>query len=335
MTRPTNRLWRLRRRPEGEIHDDDLSWHEEPARELADGEILVAVRWLSLDPTQRVWMSEMPQYLPPVQLGEVMRGSGLGVVVESKHPTIAVGAKVSGLLGWQSHAVVAGATVFQHPASLPFSDEDYLGVLNHIGASAYFGVREVAPVSAGDTFVVSAAAGAVGSIAGQLAKRAGARVVGIASTPAKSAWLTELGFDAVIDRLAEDIGPGLDRTCPDGIDVYFDNVGGPILDACLRRLNLHARVALCGLISSYNATRPAPGPVHFPNILMRRARVQGFIVLDYAMRWQEAFTELGAMLGDGSLRYRLDVVQGLPAAVAGLRRLFSGENMGKLAVKVA
>jgi NADPH-dependent curcumin reductase len=335
MVTTINRAWRLARRPEGDISDEDLSWSEEPVGELAEGEVRVEVRWLSLDPTNRAWMSAVPTYLPPVGLGEVMRGTGLGVVVASRHPGIAAGAVVSGLLGWQTHAQVAGDALFVHDPAAPWREEDYLGVLNHIGATAYFGVTEVAPPRAGETFVVSVGAGAVGSLAGQIARRQGARVVGIASTPEKCRWLTEeLGFDAAIDRRAEDIGPGLDRTCPDGIDVYFDNVGGPILDACLARINLHARIALCGMISQYQATRPPPGPYHFPNLLVRRGRLQGFIILDYAPRFPEAFAALGAWLGEGSLRYRLDVVTGLEHAVAGLRRLFSGENMGKLVVRI-
>ena len=332
----TNRMWRLARRPVGDIADQDLTWHEEPAGALAEGEVLVEVRYLSLDPTNRTWMSEMPGYLPPVAIGDVMRGTGLGVAVESRHPKVPVGATVSGLLGWQTHAKVRGDGLFVHDPKLGFSDEQYLGVLNHIGATAYFGVHEIAPVRERETFVVSAAAGAVGSLAGQIAKMKGARVVGIASTPEKSRWLTEeLGFDAVIDRKAEDIGPGLDRTCPKGIDVYFDNVGGPILDACLARINLHARIALCGIISQYNATKPSPGPFHFPNILVRRARIEGFIILDYAPRFPEAFAQLGAWLQGGQLKYRLDRIQGLENAVVGLRRLFTGENIGKMVVKIS
>jgi NADPH-dependent curcumin reductase len=336
MPNRVNRMWRLARRPVGEIADEDLTWHEEPIRELADGEVLVKVRWLSLDPTNRMWMSDLPGYLPPVQLGDVMRGTGLGTVEESKNPKVPVGATVSGMLGWQSDAVVRGDSLFVHDPKLPFSDEDYLAVINHIGATSFFGVREIGKVASGETFVVSAAAGAVGSLAGQIAKLAGARVVGIASTPEKSRWLKEeLGFDDVIDRLAEDIGPGLDRTCPGGIDVYFDNVGGPILDACLARINLHARVVLCGMISQYNAKKGSAGPAHFPNLLVRRGRVEGFIILDYAMRFGEAFEALGGWMREGKLKYRLDALDGLDKAVIGLRRLFTGENMGKMAIRVA
>lgn len=336
MANRTNRMWRLARRPVGDIADEDLTWHEEPIGELGEGEVLVRVIYLSLDPTNRVWMSDLPGYLPPVAIGDVMRGTGLGVVEESRHPSVPVGATVSGMLGWQSHARLPGNGLFVHDPQLPFSHEDYLGVVNHIGATAYFGVREIGKVSEGDTFVVSAAAGAVGSLAGQIARLQGARVVGIASTPQKCAWLKdELGFDEVIDRLAEDIGPALDRTCPGGIDVYFDNVGGAILDAALARINLHARIALCGMISQYNSKKAPPGPPHFPNLLVRRGRVEGFIILDYAMRFPEAFAALGGWMKEGKLKYRLDAIEGLDKAVVGLRRLFSGENMGKMAVKVS
>jgi NADPH-dependent curcumin reductase CurA len=332
----TNRMWRLARRPVGDIEDQDLTWHEEPVTAPGEGEVVVAVRYLSLDPTNRTWMSDLPGYLPPVKIGDVMRGMGLGTVVESRHPRVPVGATVSGTLGWQTHATVRGDHLFVHDPKLGFSDEDYLGVVNHIGATAYFGVQEIAPPREGETFVVSAAAGAVGSLAGQIAKLRGARVVGIASTPEKCRWLTEgLGFDDAIDRKAEDIGPGLKRTCPKGIDVYFDNVGGPILDACLARINLHARIALCGIISQYNATKPPPGPYHFPNILVRRARIEGFIILDYAPRFPEAFAALGTWMREGKLKYRLDAIHGLENAVVGLRRLFTGENMGKMVVKLA
>lgn len=336
MANRTNRMWRLARRPVGDIADEDLTWHEEPIGELGDGEVLVRVVYLSLDPTNRVWMSDLPGYLPPVAIGDVMRGTGLGIVEESRNPNVPVGATVSGMLGWQSHAKLPGSGLFVHDPQLPFSHEDYLGVVNHIGATAYFGVREIGKVAAGDTFVVSAAAGAVGSLAGQIARLQGARVVGIASTPQKCAWLKdELGFDEVIDRLAEDIGPALDLTCPGGIDVYFDNVGGAILDAALARINLHARIALCGMISQYNSKKAPPGPPHFPNLLVRRGRVEGFIILDYAMRFPEAFAALGGWMKEGKLKYRLDSIEGLDKAVVGLRRLFSGENMGKMVVKVS
>jgi NADPH-dependent curcumin reductase CurA len=327
-------MWRLARRPVGDLADHDLVLEEAPAGAPGAGEVLVRVLWLSLDPTYRAWMSDLPGYLPPVKLGEVMRGMGLGEVVESRHVGLPVGTLVSGVLGWQSHAVVRGDGLL--PVDPSFPPEAHLAVLDHIGATAYFGVKEIAPPRPGETFVVSAAAGAVGSLAGQIAKLEGARVVGIASTPEKCRWLTEeLGFDAAIDRKAEDVAKGLDRTCPKGIDVYFDNVGGAILDACLARIRTHARIALCGLISQYNATSPPPGPKYFANLLVRRARLQGFIILDYIPRYPEAFAALGGWLRDGTLKYRLDVVEGLDQAVAGMRRLFRGDNTGKMAVRIA
>lgn len=335
MATPRNRMWRLAARPVGDIKDEDLGWHEEPAREPAEGEVLVETRWLALDPTHRVWMSDLPQPLPPVRVGEVMRGTALGTVIASRSPRVAVGATVSGTLGWQSHPTVKASTLFVHAPELPFTVEDYLGAVNEVGATAYFGVKDIARPGPGETFVVSAAAGAVGSLAGQLAKRAGARVIGIASTPAKVAWLTDtLGFDAVIDRAAEDVAPGLDRLCPDGIDSVFDNVGGPILDACLARLKRRARVALCGATSTYNAIGRVPGPSHFGKILERAARVEGFSVIDFVERWGEAFAEIGALVTGKELRYRLDVIEGLPSAVIGLRRLFSGENMGRMVIRL-
>ncbi len=335
MGTPLNRMWRLAARPVGDIKDEDLAWHEEPAREPADGEVLVRTEWLALDPTHRVWMSELPQPLPPVRVGEVMRGAAMGTVVASRSPRVAVGATVSGTLGWQSHPTVKASTLFVHAPELPFSVDDYLGAVNEVGATAWFGVNDVARPGKDETFVVSAAAGAVGSLAGQLAKRRGARVIGIASTPAKVAWLTDtLGFDAVIDRAAEDVAPGLDRLCPKGIDSVFDNVGGPILDACLGRLRRRARVALCGSTSTYNAIGRVPGPSNFGKILERAARVEGFSVLDYVERWGEAFAEIGSLVTGKDLKYRLDIIEGLPNAVVGLRRLFSGENMGRMVIKI-
>ena len=332
----TNRMWRLSARPNGDVADEDLSWHEEPVAEPKDGEVVVAVRYLALDPSHRVWMNDVPQApFGPVAVGSVMRGAGLGTVLESRAPSLPVGTTVSGLLGWQTHAVVKASSLFVHSAAFPFTDEQYLGVVNDVGATAWFGVTELARPAAGETFVVSEAAGAVGSIAAQLAKRAGARVIGICSTEPKRRWLEqELKLDHVIDRLAEDLGPGLDRVCPGGIDVYFDNVGGAILDTCLARLRHRARVVLAGASSQYNAIGRPQGPASFYKILDRSAHVQGFSVMDYVDRWGEAFAELGALVSGGQLTYRLDLIDGLPSAVIGLRRLFSGENMGRMVVRV-
>ncbi|WP_428265115.1 NADP-dependent oxidoreductase [Haliangium sp.] len=330
-----NQSWRLARRPVGPLREGDLSWHEEPVGELADGQVLTRVVYLSIDPTNRIWMSDMPQYMEPVQIGDVMRGMAVGVVEESKNPLFQAGDLVNGVLGWQRYAVSDGSDLTKLPP-VPVPFESFMTVLNHIGATAYFGLLEIGKPKAGETVVVSAAAGAVGSLVGQIAKIQGCRVVGIAGSEDKCRWITdELGFDAAIDYKREDVPTALDQHCPDGIDVYFDNVGGAILDAVLPRLNLFARVPLCGLISVYNATEPVPGPYNYGSILMKRARVEGFIVLDYIPRLDEAFEKLGAWMAAGKLRYRLDLFEGLERAPAAIEHMFAGGNIGKLAVKVS
>ncbi|GAB4559727.1 MAG: NADP-dependent oxidoreductase [Haliangiales bacterium] len=331
-----NQQWRLARRPQGQIRDEDLTWHQEPVGELADGQVLVRTVYLSIDPTNRIWMSDMDQYMEPVQLGDVMRGGGVGVVEESKHSDFAAGDLVSGLTGWQRYAVVGADELTKLPKDAPVPLEAFITVLNHIGATAYFGLFDIGEPKAGETVVVSAAAGAVGSLVGQLAKNHGCRVVGTAGSDEKCKWLTEeLGFDGAINYKTEDVGQALDKHCPDGIDVYFDNVGGAVLDAVLPRLNLRARVPTCGLISSYNATEPVPGPYNYSSILMKRARVEGFIIFDYAPRFPEAMAKLVQWMATGKLKYRAHIVDGLAQAPQGLRDMFAGANIGKVAVKVS
>lgn len=332
---PINQQWRLAARPDGMIRNDNFAWHEEPVAELGDDQILMRTVYLSLDPTNRIWMSDMPQYMPPVQIGDVMRGISVGVVEDSRHPDFAPGDWVAGLGGWQRYAVLdAGAASKLPRLGLPLIA--YSTVLNHIGATAYFGLTDVARIEPGETVVVSAAAGAVGSLAGQIATLKGCRAVGIAGSDAKCRWLVdELGFAGAINYKTEDVGARLDALCPDGIDVDFENVGGAILDAVLPRMRLHGRVVLCGLISSYNATEPVPGPYQFGQILMKRLRVQGLIVLDYIPRYEEAFVELGPWLAQGKLQYACDLIEGLDNAPAALNRLFTGANTGKLLVKVS
>lgn len=336
MSARMNAQWRLAARPQGEIKDSDFSWHEEAVPALEDGQVLVRSVYLSIDPTNRIWMSDMKQYMAPVGLGEVMRGKIHGVVEESRHPDFAAGDIVFGLGGWQRYAVMAASDLFKLPGHAPFPLTAFAAVLNDIGATAYFGLLDIGKPQVGETVVVSAAAGAVGSLVGQIAKIQGCRVVGIAGSADKCAWIRdELGFDAAIDYRTENVGKMLGVHCPDGIDVYFDNVGGAILDAVLARINLRARIPLCGLISSYNATERTPGPYNYANILMKRARVEGFIILDYAPRFGEAVAKLGQWLAEGRLRYRLDVVEGLEHAPAALRGLLTGSNIGKRVVKVS
>ena len=333
-----NRQWRLTRRPEGAIQDGDLELVETPlSDDVPDGHVLIRTVYLSLDPTNRIWMSDRDQYLPPVEVGAVMRGSSIGVVEVSRDARLAPGTLVApGLGGWQDYDIVPGKQVRPLPAIPGVPATAYLSALGSTGLTAYFGMLEIGAPKEGETVVVSAAAGAVGSVASQLAKLKGARVIGIAGGRDKCRWLTdELGLDGAIDYKHDDVGAALDRLCPNGIDVNFENVGGPIMDAVLARMNNFARMPLCGLISGYNADGPTPGPKDFSLLLMRRIRVQGFIVLDYLSRAGPAQRELAQWVGEGKIKYKVHVEQGLENAVSALRRLFTGEHDGKLLVQVS
>lgn len=330
---PVNRQWRLAAHPDGLIRPSDFAWHEEPVRALREAEVLVRVEMLSLDPTNRIWANGQESYLPPVPIGEVMRGIGVGVIEASRNPAWPVGTRVSGRLGWQSHVISTGSDIAALPEGVDAQMQ--LGLLGHIGITAYFALLDLGRPQAGETVVVTGAAGAVGSLAGQIAKLHGCRVVGIAGGAEKCKWITEaLGFDAAIDYKSGDVTQALQRACPDGIDVDFENVGGPILDAILAQTNLHARIVICGLISQYNARGPVPGPVNFDRILIRRLRVEGFMLMDYRHRAAEAVTALRQWHAEGRLQYRLDVVEGLEQVPAAVNKLFDGSNHGKLVVRV-
>jgi hypothetical protein len=330
-----NRRLVLARRPVGVVGPDVVVRDDRPVPEPGPGEAVVAVRYLSIDPTIRGWMNDAHGYLPPIGLGEVIRSVGAGEVVASASDRYRVGDVVAGLTGWQDFVVIDEARGMQvlAPGTPP---ELALGVLGGTGMTAYFGVLEVGGLRAGDTVVVSGAAGAVGSIAGQVARLSGAgKVVGIAGTPEKCAWLVdELGFDAAIDYRRDDVSARLRETCPDGVDLYFDNVGGPILDACLGRLALRGRVVLCGAISRYNDTELGPGPSNYINLLVRRGRMEGFIILDYFHRFAEAQPVLAGWIAAGELKHSEHIVEGLDRAVEALNMLFSGANTGKLLVAV-
>ena len=333
MTAKVNRQWRLAARPVGMIKESDFELSEQPVPAPGEGEVLVHNLYLSIDPTNRAWV-ERDTYLPAVKIGEVMRGGTIGVVEQSRNARFQEGALVQGLLGWQDYAVSDGngLTALPHSESVPLTA--YFGLFGHIGLSAYFGLLDVGKPQAGETLVVSAAAGAVGSLVGQIGKIKGCRVVGIAGGQEKCRWImNELGFDAAIDYKSENVLESLKKHCPGGVDVYFENVGGEILDAVLSQINLRARIVLCGLISQYNATEPVPGPYSFPNILVKRARVEGFIVMDYMNRAQEAMAELGKWLAEGKIKYRVDVVEGIENAPLAINKLFEGSNKGKLIVK--
>jgi NADPH-dependent curcumin reductase len=330
-----NRVWRLRKRPLGAIGDDVLSFDQEPIPEPGQGQFLVRLDYLSLDPTNRIWMSDADQYLPPVALGDPMRGVICGTVVQSHTPGFAAGDRVSGIGLWARYQIGAPGMLrkFEPPAGLPVAEA--FGLFAVVGATAYFGLLEHGTPKAGETVVVSAAAGAVGSVVGQIAKIKGCRAVGLAGSDAKCRWIVdELGFDAAINYKTEPLGEALRRACPRGIDIYFDNVGGEILDACLKLMNLHGRIPTCGLISQYNARAAVPGPTNYPKIVTQRLKVHGFIVIDYVARYPEAIAALGGWLQEGRLKFRLDQHEGLENAVSTLRRLYTGEHLGKLMLHV-
>jgi hypothetical protein len=335
MTEWINRQWRLASRPEGLIKESDFEWLEKPVRPLEEGEILARNIYLSLDPANRGWVNTGPSYVEPVEIGEVMRGLTIGVVEESRNDRFSVGDVVSGAMGWQDFAISDGADQrIVDPGQLPLTA--FLGLFGMVGITAYFGLLDIGKPKAGETLVVSGAAGAVGSIVGQIGKIIGCRVVGIAGSDAKCAWLTEeLGFDAAINYKTENVVRSLHKHCPEGIDVIFENVGGEILDAELAWINNFARVVICGLISGYNAAERVPGPSAFPMVLIRRARVEGFIVIDYMDRASEAIEKLSEWYAEGRLKYRVDVYDGLETAPRNINRLFDGSHNGKLIIKVS
>jgi len=335
MTERMNRQWRLAARPVGKFKDSDFKWTNEAVPELKDGELLVHNKYLSLDPTNRGWANEIDTYLPAVRLGDVMRGGAIGEVEESRNPDYKAGDFVSGLFGWQEYAITNGTGISKLPNVPGVPLTAHLGLFGHIGLTAYYGLLDVGQPKAGETLVVSAAAGAVGSLVGQIGKIVGCRVVGIAGSDEKCYWLTEdLGFDETINYKKERVSEGLKRTCPNGIDVDFENAGGEILDAVLGQINIGARISLCGMISQYNATEPVPGPYNLVMLVVRRARMQGFLVTDYMDRAAEAMTALGRWLIEGKIKYRVDIVEGLEEAPRAVNKLFEGSNIGKLVIKI-
>jgi NADPH-dependent curcumin reductase len=332
-----NRQLRLAQRPVGEPTPDDFEITEEDVPSPGDGDVLVKVLQISLDPAMRGWMNDAPSYVPPVGLGDVMRALTSGVVIESNSDRFAAGDHVVGTLGVQEHAVVPDKVLTKvDTAMAPLAA--YLGGLGMPGLTAYFGLTEVGNLREGDTVVVSAAAGAVGSVAGQIAKAKGAgRVVGIAGGPEKCTWLVDyLGFDAAIDYKSEKVGRRLHELCPDGIDVYFDNVGGDILDAALANLAWGARVVICGAVSQYNAEGGMQGPRNYMMLLVRRARMQGFLVFDYAKQYGDALREMAQWRADGRLKTREEIASGsIEDFQPTLMKLFRGENTGKLVLEIA
>lgn len=335
MTGSTNRQWILAARPAGMVGPEHFTLREQPVPAPGKGEVLVRTRLLSLDPANRAWMSPAPTYKAPVMPGDVMHGFALGEVVQSNAADLAPGDLVEGMLGWQDYAVMAPAEVTRRDAR--YRPEALMGVLGITGLTAYYGLREVGRPKSGETVLVSAAAGAVGSIAGQIAKIEGCRVVGTAGGPEKCSWLTQqLGFDAAIDYKSADLRAALKEACPRGIDVYFDNTGGAILQAALFQMNMGGRIVCCGNLSQYNAEKPGPGPMGVPGLLVvKRLRMEGFIVMDYFATRPQAEATLAKWVEEGRLKAQEDIVEGLENAPAALAGMFAGRNRGKLLVRVA
>lgn len=334
MTR-TNRQFLLAARPKGMVKTTDFKYQEVPVPELRDGEVLIATTYISLDPSMRGQMENRADYVAPLEIGDVMRAGGTGEIIESKHPEFAAGTPVQGTFGMQTHCISDGRNPPFKAFDPSLSPEQALGVLGGTGMTAYFGLLELGEPKPGQMVVISGAAGATGSVAGQIAKIKGCHVVGMAGSDAKCQWLTdELGFDAAINYKTQDVGAELDRLCPDGINIYFDNVGGEILDLCLARIAMNARVVICGGISRYNKSGPIPGPQNYFNLVFRRARMEGFIVLDYAPRFGAAAKEMQNWIDQGLLKQSSTVIEGFENLPDALIKLFEGANTGKLMVKV-
>ena len=334
----TNRQWLLAKRPFGVVTKENFEYAETPIPEPGGDEVLVRNLYLSFDPTQRGWMEDRESYLPPVQLGKPMRAGSIGQVVESNNPEFQKGDLVQTTGGWQDFIVAAPGQGVLGLSKVPdgVPPEMMLSVLGVTGLTAYFGLLDLGEPKSGETVLVSGAAGATGSVAGQIAKLKGCRVVGIAGGIDKCRWLAEeAGFDEVIDYKNEDVNTRIAETCPGKIDVYFDNVGGEILEAALNHINMRARVVLCGGISGYNATEPLPGPSNLMNLVVMRARMEGFIVIDYMDRAGEAVAQLMNWIQAGELKYQVDMQEGFENIPDTLNRLFTGQNLGKQLLKIA
>ena len=329
-----NHQFRLVARPVGLPKRSDWNCTEEPVREPSAGEVLVKILYISLDPAMRGWMNDARSYIEPVKIGDVMRAGTLGRVAASQNPNFKTGDYVVGMLGVQEYATTDGKGLIKvdpNLAPLPV----YMSALGMTGLTAYFGLLEIGKPVAGETVVVSGAAGATGMVVGQIAKIKGCRAVGIAGGREKCDYVVrELGFDACIDYKAEKVLESLRRHCPQGIHVYFDNVGGQILDAALACLAMRARVVICGAISQYNATSGVKGPANYLSLLVNRGRMEGFLVFDFAARYGEAMRDLAGWRAQGKLKSREDVIEGFQTFPETFLKLFSGDNFGKLMIKV-
>jgi len=333
-----NRQFRLKTRPSGRASLENFELVSESIPEPGQNDVLVRTVYLSLDPTNRIWMSDMDQYMPPVKIGEVMRGLGIGKVEKSNHPNFKEGDYVSGLVGWQDYVVSGVDDVFPlvKLPPLPISLEAMAGAAGMTGLTAYFGLFDVGQPKDQETLVVSAAAGAVGSVVAQLGKLSNLRVVGIAGGSAKCDWLrSELGLDAAVDYKSPSWKKDFEKATPNGVDINFENVGGEIMEAVYSRMNLHGRMVLCGLISCYNDADDIKTRLSLAPALMKRLRIQGFIITDYVARFPEATEKIVRWIAEGKLKHKETVVEGLENAPGALNMLFDGSNLGKLLVKVS
>lgn len=329
-----NRQWILVERPVGMVDVRHFAYHEADVPSPKDGEVLVRTLYVSFDPAMRAFLHDRPSYVAPQPVGEVMRAGAIAQVIESRCDTCAPGEVVMGGFGWQDYATADGRHLTKVSPTRPLTD--YMSILGGTGLTAYFGLLDVGRPKPGDTVVVSGAAGATGSTVIQIARISGCRTVAIAGGPAKCRWTVEtLGADESIDYKAEDVGARLAALCPAGIDVYFDNVGGSTLEACIGRMKLHGRIALCGMISTYNDTSPVPGPSNLFDLITRRIRMEGFLIGDYAARFLEARQVLEGWMNDGNLKAFVDVQEGFDNIPRTFLRIFDGSNVGKQTLKVA
>ena len=336
----TNGQWRLAKRPEGMIQESDFEYIEEPTRELADGELLVRNLYLAFEPAMRGWLDDVPSYIPPVGIGEVMRASTVGQVIESKHADYPKGQLVSGMLGWQQYVLTDGTPgpfggLSKVPDGVP--PQRMLSVLGGTGLTAYFGINSIHPIKEGDNVLVSGAAGATGSVAAQIARIQGAgKVVGIAGGPDKCKWLTnQAKLDGAIDYKNENVARRIREEFPKGVDLFFDNVGGDILDATLPRMADQGRITMCGGISAYNEKELPPGPRNIMQIVIHRLSVRGFILFDHAAEFGKAIADLSAWSESGELVVEEDIQHGFENTPKTFLRLFQGKNLGKQLIQIA
>lgn len=338
--KPVNRMLKLKDRPMGAVSSENFELFEEEVLDIEEGQMLIKVLYLSFDPTQRGWLNDIPSYMPPVQIGEVMRAGAVGQVVESRNKNFTEGDLVQGSFGWQEYVVTDGSSDFMPAQKIPegIPPTSALSVFGVTGLTAYFGMLDIGKPQEGDTVLVSGAAGATGSVAGQIAKIKGAsKIIGIAGGSDKCKWVVEeAGYDHCIDYKNENVGQKITELAPEGLNIYFDNVGGPILESSLACIAQKARVVLCGGISSgYSMESLPPGPSTLMNLVIQRARMEGFIVIDYAERFPDAIIDLGEWVGEGKIVYREDIAEGLENCPETLGNLFKGKNLGKQLLKLA